>query len=93
MIIEVYFPGTPAVPGTPARYIELNGPSWSSGSVSIPLTPGEGGYKFQIPASVVGVFVGLATGYPGTGYFGIQHALQHQLAAPVMIDQPGSRIN
>lgn len=75
MIVEVYFPGTPAVPGTPARYIELNGPSWSSGSVSIPLTPGEGGYKFQIPASVVGVFVGLATGYPGTGYFGIQHAL------------------
>lgn len=75
MIVEVYFPGTPAVPGEPARYIELNGPSWSSGSVSIPLTPGEGGYKFQIPASVVGVFVGLATGYPGTGYFGIQHAL------------------
>lgn len=75
MIIEEYFPGTPATPGTPARYIELNGPSWSSGSVSIPLTPGEGGYKFQIPASVVGVFVGLATGYPGTGYFGIQHAL------------------
>jgi len=75
MIVEVYFPGTPATPGTPARYIELNGPSWSSGSVSIPLTPGEGGYKFQIPASVVGVFVGLATGYPGTGYFGIQHAL------------------
>ncbi len=75
MIIEVYFPGTPAVPGVPARYIELNGPSWSSGSVSIPLTPDEGGYKFQIPASVVGVFVGLATGYPGTGYFGIQHAL------------------
>ncbi|MDD2990624.1 MAG: hypothetical protein PHI64_16910 [Zoogloea sp.] len=75
MIIEVYFPGTPAVPGTPARYLELNGPSWSSGSVSIPLTPGDGGYKFQIPASVVGVFVGLATGYPGTGYFGIQHAL------------------
>ena len=60
MIVEVYFPGTPAVPGTPARYLELNGPSWSSGSVSIPLTPEDGGYKFQIPASVVGVFVGLS---------------------------------
>ena len=75
MIIDEWVPGTPEIPGTPTRYVELNAANWSSGSVSIPLTNGEGGYRFHVPVSVVGVFVGLASDYPGTGYFGIQHAL------------------
>ncbi len=76
MIVEVWQPGTPSTPGTPARYTEINGPSWSSGAISIPTTDGDGGYMWSIPASVVGVFIGLADlSYPGTGYIGIQHAL------------------
>ena len=75
MIIDEWVPGTPEVPGVPTRYVELNTANWSSGSVSIPTTTGDGGYKFHVPASVVGVFVGIASNYPGTGYFGIQHAL------------------
>lgn len=75
MIIDEWVPGTPEIPGTPTRYVELNAANWSSGSVSIPVTNGDGGYRFQVPVAVVGVFVGLASNYPGTGYFGIQHAL------------------
>lgn len=75
MIVDVWVPGTPEIPGTPTRYVELNAANWSSGSVSIPVTTGDGGYRFHVPVSVVGVFVGLASNYPGTGYFGIQHAL------------------
>lgn len=75
MIIDEWVPGTPEIPGVPARYVELNAANWASGSVSIPTTTGDGGYKFHIPVSVVGVFVGVASNYPGTGYFGIQHAL------------------
>ena len=75
MIIDEWVPGTPEIPGVPARYVELNAANWASGSVSIPTTTGDGGYKFHIPVSVVGVFVGVASNYLGTGYFGIQHAL------------------
>lgn len=75
MIVEIWHPGTPAVPAIPARYVETSGPGWASGAVSIPITTGDGGYKWSIPASVVGVFIGLASKYPGSGYFGIEHAL------------------
>lgn len=75
MIVEIWHPGTPAVPAIPARYVETSGPGWASGAVSIPITTADGGYKWQVPASVVGVFIGLASKYPGSGYFGIEHAL------------------
>ncbi len=75
MIVEIWHPGTPGIPAVPARYIETSGPGWASGAVSIPITSGDGGYKWTIPTSVVGVFIGLASKYPGSGYFGIEHAL------------------
>lgn len=75
MIVEIWHPGTPSTPGIPPRYVETSGPGWASGAVSIPVTSGDGGYKWSIPASVVGVFVGLSSNYPGAGYFGIEHAL------------------
>ncbi len=75
MIVEIWHPGTPAVPGIPPRYVETSGPGWASGAVSIPITAADGGYRWSVPASAVGVFVGLASRYPGAGYFGIEHAL------------------
>lgn len=75
MIVEIWHPGTPSIPGTPPQYVETSGPGWASGAVSIPITSADGGYRWSVPASAVGVFIGLASSYPGAGYFGIEHAL------------------
>ena len=71
----VYIPGTPGTAGTPDQIVEADSVGWTSGSVSIPITNGNGGYEFTVPADVVGAVCGLANNYAGTGYRSINHAL------------------
>lgn len=72
---QVWVPGVPGVPGTPTEVVERDANGWSSGSVSIHITAGGGGYEFYVPAAVVGVVCGLADSYAGVGYRSINHAL------------------
>lgn len=72
---QVWVPGVPGVPGTPTEVVERDANGWSSGSVSIHITAGGGGYEFYVPATVVGVVCGLADSYAGVGYRSINHAL------------------
>lgn len=82
----VYRPGTPGTPGTPDKIEEVDAAGWSSGSVSIPITNGNGGYEFTVPVSVVGAVCGLASGYAGTGYRTINHALYFTRGAVVYLE-------
>lgn len=57
----ICIPGTPAVPGSPARVNQSAVLGWNGGARSIFPMIGSGYYSFRVPAGAIGVVVGLSS--------------------------------